>query len=205
MYGWERDALGIGTLGEIRGSVPTEMTIEVSASSRAAWWISTLFGPDFWTHWRVGLLRPTILGTARSPIAPPDPLLLSLPGYVGQKMAAADQPQDFIAVCPAIVEEKALAFAVVGTTAEEEAGKRVEPRERWALVAPSDLTHRLKLVDGARSTCAVAARFLSGRPPAQPLRRPGAGPYSIATASMAETHRTSFSDSCRFSRSEPFC
>ena len=150
MYGWERDALGIGTLGEIRGSVSTEMTIEVTASNRAAWWIATLFGPDFWTHWRVGLLRPTILGTAQAPIAPPDPLLLSLPGHVGQKLAAADQPQDFIAVCPAIVEEKALAFAVVGTTAEEEAGKRVGPRERWALVAPSDLTHRLKLVDGAR-------------------------------------------------------
>jgi len=150
MYGWEREALGIGTLGEIRGSVSTEMTIEVAASSRAAWWIATLFGPDFWTHWRVGLLRPTILGAAQNPVAPPDPLFLSLPGHVGQKLAAADAPQDFIAVCPAVVEEKALAFAVVGATAEEMAGKHVGPRERWALVAPSDLTQRLKLVDGGR-------------------------------------------------------
>jgi len=148
MYGWERDALGIGTLGEIRGSVAARMTVEVSGSNRAAWWISTLFGPDFWTYWRVGLLRPTILGTAETPIAPPDPLIFSLPGHVGKKVAGAGDPLEFIAVCPAVVEEKALAFAVVGITAEEAAQKRVEPRERWALVAPSDLTKRLRLEDG---------------------------------------------------------
>ncbi len=150
MYGWEREALGIGTLGEIRSSIATDMTVEVSGSNRAAWWISTLFGPDFWTHWRVGLLRPTLLGTADRAIKPPDPLLLSLPGHVGRKFAGADDPKEFVAVCPAIVEEKALAFAVVGATAEEAREGKVDARERWALVAPTDLADRLELADGAR-------------------------------------------------------
>lgn len=149
MYGWERDALGIDTLGEIRGSVSVGMTLDAAASDRAAWWIATLFGPDFWTHWRVGLLRPTLLGKADQPIAPPEPMIMSLPRFVGKKVADIGDHMGFIAVCPAIIEERSLAFGVVGTTKEEAAQRRVEPRERWALVAPSDIAGRLRLTPEA--------------------------------------------------------
>jgi len=148
MYAWERDALGIDTLGEIRGAVAARMRLEMGGSSRAAWWIATLFGPDFWTYWRVGLLRPTLFGTSDSPISPPEPLILSLPKYLAQRASGLGEAMDFIAVCPAIVEEKALAFAVVGASAAEVSENRVKPNERWALVAPSDLVERLKLTDG---------------------------------------------------------
>jgi len=149
MYAWERDALGIDTLGELKGSVATRMKLETGGSGRHAWWIATLFGPDFWTHWRVGLLRPTLFGVSESPISPPQPLILGLPKYLAQRVAGGAEPMDFIAVSPAIIEEKALAFAVVGATAAEVSENRVKPNDRWALVAPSDLVQRLKLVDGA--------------------------------------------------------
>lgn len=165
MYAWERDALGIDTLGEIRGTVVTDMTLQVSGSNRAGWYISTLFGPDFWSHWRVGLLRPTIVGSSATPLAPPEPLLLGLPSHVGQKFADTGEQVDYIAVCPAIVERKALAFAVVGATAEEAAEKRVEPRVRWGLVAPSDLTERLKLVDGTRVRVRLLPASYKADPP----------------------------------------
>lgn len=149
MYAWERDALGIDTLGEVRGAVPARMKLEIGGSSRTAWWIATLFGPDFWTYWRVGLLRSTLFGVTDSPIAPPEPLILGLPKYLAQRASGLGEPMDFIAVSPTIVEEKALAFAVVGASAAEVSENRVKPNERWALVAPSDLVDRLKLTDGA--------------------------------------------------------
>jgi len=164
MYGWERDALGIDTLGEIRGAVTAEMTLQVSGSNRVAWWIATLFSPDFWSHWRVGLLRPAILATTESPIVMPEPLLLNLPRHVGQKFAGTGEKIDFIAVCPAILEGKALAFAVAGANEQEAASGKVEPRDRWALVAPSDLTERLKLTDGIR----VRAKMLPASHRADP-------------------------------------
>lgn len=149
MYAWERDALGIDTLGEIRGSVSARMRIEIAGSSRAAWWIATLFGPDFWTHWRVGLLRPTLFGVTDAPISPPEPLVLAWPKHLYRKVALSVDPVDFIAVCPAIVAEKALAFAVAGVTPGEVASGPAEPADRWALVAPTALVDRLKLTDGA--------------------------------------------------------
>ena len=44
MYGWEREALGIGTLGEIRSSVRASCRVDLGDSSRSAWWIATLPG-----------------------------------------------------------------------------------------------------------------------------------------------------------------
>jgi hypothetical protein len=149
MYAWERDALDIGTLGEIQRSIPTRMRIETGGMERAAWWLSTLFGPDFWTHWRVGLLRPTLVGVTDEPVAPPEPLLLTLPKHLSQRFSQIVEPMDYIAVCPAIVEEKALAFGAIGVTEEEAKTGRIEPNDRWVLVAPTDLADRLKIVDGA--------------------------------------------------------
>lgn len=149
MYAWEREALGIDTLGEIQGSVTTRMRIELGGTSRAAWWIATLFGPDFWTHWRVGLLRPTLFGMTEGPVAPPPQLILELPAYLAQRAARLDEALDYIAVCPAVLESKALAFAVIGATTDEVSSGRVEPADRWTLVAPSDLVERLGLAEGS--------------------------------------------------------
>ena len=150
MYRWERAALGIDTLGEIRGALSTHMRIESAAGSRAAWWISTLFGPDFWTHWRVGLLRETLIGISDQPLDPPAPLILKLPKHVAARVTPLAELDDFIAVCPAIIDERALAFAVVGATDEEVAAGRIEPSDHWFLVAPSNLKRRLNLTSGDR-------------------------------------------------------
>jgi hypothetical protein len=148
MYAWERAALGIDTLGEIRGALTTRMRIERAADSRAAWWIATVFGPDFWTNWRVGLLRETLVGISDHPLDPPGPLILKLPEDVVTRVAPLAELDDFIAVCPAIIDEKALAFAVVGASAEEVADGSIEPSDRWFLVAPTNLAQRLKLTAG---------------------------------------------------------
>lgn len=150
MYGWERDALGINTLGEIRGALTTHMRIESAAGSRAAWWIATLFGPDFWSHWRVGLLRDTLVGISDEPLDPPSPLLLKLPRHVATRVTPLAELDDFIAVCPAIIEEKALAFAVAGATSDEVADGTIEPTDRWFLVAPSKIVQRLEVSEGDR-------------------------------------------------------
>ena len=140
--------MGIDTLGEIRGDVSTRMRIERAGKSRAAWWICTLFGPDFWTHWRVGLLRETLVGVSDEPLDPPAPLILKLPKHVATRVTPSADLDDYIAVCPAIVEGKALAFAVVGATEEEVAAGRIEPSDQWFLVAPSDLLQRLGITEG---------------------------------------------------------
>jgi hypothetical protein len=150
MNRWERDALGIGTLGEIKGAVETRMRIESASDSRAAWWISSLFGPDIWSYWRVGLLRPTLVGVSDRPLDPPEPLILKLPKHVASRVTPLAELDDYIAVCPAIIDEKALAFAVVGATEEEVEEGRIEPSDRWFLVAPSDLMTRLNLSDAGQ-------------------------------------------------------
>jgi len=148
MYAWERDALDINTLGEIQRSVTARMRIETDGMARAGWWLATLFGPDFWTHWRVGLLRPTLVGVTEQPVGPPEPLLLALPKNLSQRFSQIIEPMDYIAVCPAIVEEKALAFGAIGVTEEEAGTGKIEPSARWVLVAPTDLSERLPISDG---------------------------------------------------------
>ena len=166
MFAWEREALGIDTLGEIQGSVSTRMRLEIAGSNRSAWWIAMLFGPDFWTHWRVGLLRPTYLGACDTPIAPPDPLLLGWPKHL-ERRPLIEESLDFIAVCPAILNEKALAFGVIGAMAEEVSAGTVEPAHRWTLVSPTDLRERLGLVAGTE----VRIRLLPATYRADPPHR----------------------------------
>jgi hypothetical protein len=150
MYAWERDALGIDTLGELRGTVTTHMRVATAGGSRAAWWIASLFGPDFWSHWRVGLLRNTLVGVSDEPIEPPAPLVLKLPRHVATRVTPLADLDDYIAVCPAIVNRKALAFAVVGATADEVADGTIEATDHWFLVAPSDLVQRLGIGENDR-------------------------------------------------------
>jgi hypothetical protein len=166
MYAWERDALGIDTLGEIRGSLSAPMRIQSAAGSRAAWWIATLFGPDFWLHWRVGLLRDTMVAVAEQPLDPPDPLILKLPKHVAARVTPQAELDEYIAVCPAVLDEKALAFAVVGASADEVADGSIEAADRWFLVAPSDLSARLSLTEDqeVRVRLVPASTHRAGRP-----------------------------------------
>lgn len=165
MYAWERTALGIGSLGEIRGAVDTKMRLESAGPNRTAWWIATLFGPDFWTHWRVGLLRPTLIGTTDVPVAPPDPLILGWPKHLGQRTELIPAPTDNIAVSPAIVAGRALAFGVMGVTSEELSTGALEPDSRWVLVSPTDLVKRLHLDEGDRVRVKLLASSYRADPP----------------------------------------
>jgi hypothetical protein len=156
MYDWEREALGIDTLGQIRGAIEVPMRVDLLTPSRSAWWIATLFGPDIWKTWRVGLLRGSVSAVVDRPIALPDPLVLRLPDYVAARTEAVQERWDCVAVVPAVVDDKALAFAACGIREQEEKADISLLRERWELVAPTDLVARLRLADGQQ----VSVRLL---------------------------------------------
>ena len=148
MYDWEREALGIDTLGQIRGAVRTRMRVDLLNPSAQAWWIATLYGPDIWKTWRVGLLPGSIAAFAESPVALPEPLVFHLPEYLATRLGDDDEIWDRIGVVPVIVEKKALAYAACGMRDRDGELDASHPRDRWELVAPTDLEHRLGLTDG---------------------------------------------------------
>lgn len=156
MFGWEREALGIDTLGEIRGAIRTRMRIDLTDRSPHAWWIATLYGPDIWETWRVGVLRGSFAAHADEPVALPDPLVFRLPGQMAAGMLTVRELWDRIAVVPAVVEDRALAFVASGVADGEEVEELTGPRERWELIAPTRLVSRLGLADGQQ----VAVRLL---------------------------------------------
>ena len=63
-------------------------------------------------------------------------------------MEGVNEVWDRIAVAPVLVEEKALAFAACGVRERDGDVDLAQPRERWELVAPTDLGARLRLTDG---------------------------------------------------------
>jgi hypothetical protein len=156
MYDWEREALGVDTLGQIRGAIRTRMRVDLLNPSAQAWWIATLYGPDIWQTWRVGLLRGSIAAFVDQPVALPDPLVLRLPAYLATSMEGVNEVWDRVAVAPVVVEEKALAFAACGIHQRDRDLDTSAPRKRWELVAPTDLVARLRLTDGQH----VAVRIL---------------------------------------------
>lgn len=158
MYGWEREALGIGTLGEIRSSVRASCRVDLGDSSRSAWWIATLFGPDVWRTWRIGLLRGSIAAVADQSVAAPDPVVFRLPEYIAARVRGVPEIWDCIAIVPAVVNERALALAACGARGVEPTPELLGPRERWEIVAPTDLVTRLGLRDGH----IVSLRLLAG-------------------------------------------
>ncbi len=165
MYDWEREALGIDTMGQIRGAISTRMRVDLLNPSAQAWWIATLYGPDIWKKWRVGLLRGSIAAYVDPPLAIPDPLVLDLPEYLATSLAEVTEVWDRIGVVPVVVEKRALAFAACGIHQRDGELDISAPRERWELVAPTDLVTRLGLTEGQD----ISVRLL----PAQ-LHRPDA-------------------------------
>jgi hypothetical protein len=148
MYDWEREALGVDTLGQIRGAIRTQMRVDLLNPSAQAWWIATLYGPDIWKTWRVGLLSGSIAAYVDPAVALPDPLVLRLPEYLATRMEGVNELWGRVAVAPVLVEEKALAFAACGIHQRDGDLDTTTPRERWELVAPTDLAARLQLADG---------------------------------------------------------
>ena len=147
MYDWEREALGVDTLGQIRGAIRTRMRVDLLNPSAQAWWIATLYGPDIWKTWRVGLLPGSMAAYVDPAVALPDPLVLRLPEYLATSMEGVNEVWDRVAVAPVVVEEKALAFAACGIHQRDGDLDTTTPRERWELVAPTDLAARLSLTD----------------------------------------------------------
>ena len=78
----------------------------------------------------------------------PDPLVLRLPEYLATRMEGVNELWGRVAVAPVLVEEKALAFAACGIHQRDGELDTTTPRERWELVAPTDLAARLQLADG---------------------------------------------------------
>ena len=148
MYDWEREALGVDTLGQIRGAIKTRMRVDLLNPSAQAWWIATLYGPFIWKTWRVGLLHGSIAALGDSPVTLPDPLVLRLPEYLATTMAGVSDVWEQVAVVPVMVEQRALAFAVCGIHRGEADLDISQPHDRWELVAPTNIESRLGLTDG---------------------------------------------------------
>jgi len=165
MYDWEREALGVDTLGQIRESIKTRMRVDLLNPSAQAWWIATLYGPYIWKTWRVGLLHGSIAAFVDTPLAPPDPLVFRLPEYLATSMTGVSDVWEQVGVVPIVIEEKALAFAACGMHRGEGDLEVSVSRERWELVAPTDIKTRLGLTDGQH----ISVRLL----PAQ-LHKPDA-------------------------------
>lgn len=148
MFDWEREALGIDTMGQIRGAVRTRMRVDLLNPSAQAWWIATLYGPEIWKTWRVGLLPGSIAAFAEPPVAIPDPQVFHLPDFLATRVGGDDEVWDRIAVVPVVIEKRALAFAACGMHNCDGDLDVSRPRDRWELVAPTNLERRLGLTDG---------------------------------------------------------
>ncbi len=167
MYTFEREALGIESLGGIQGGVTATGHVGVSAASSATWWITSFYSPDIWDTWRVGLVRGSVCIVASSPVALPVPITFEIPKHEGQLPDPPVGLPQRLLVCPAIVSGKALAF-VVRDPAAPEGDRLADPGSHLELLAPTDLAARLEL----RENDPVSVRIL----PAQRFRaekRPG--------------------------------
>ncbi|MGD2216607.1 MAG: hypothetical protein PVJ64_07620 [Gemmatimonadales bacterium] len=147
MYAFEREALGIESIGEIRGGLTITGTVDMRSSRSVTWWIASFYAPDIWDSWRVGLIRESICITASSPVALPNPIEFEAPWGAGQPAALPDILPRRIIVTPAIVKGRALAFVVRDPDAPP-THRLADPGPHLELVAPTDLVARLGLREG---------------------------------------------------------
>jgi len=166
MYSYEREALGIESMGEARGGVTITGQVDISSDASTAWWIASLYAPRIWDTWHVGLVRRSLKVMASSPVSLPSPLEFKHPADSGQPGETPGSLPHRILVCPALVKEKALGFVIRDPDAPPNGGL-AEIGLQLLLLAPTDLVARLGLSDGGP----IALRVL----PAQsyrPERRP---------------------------------
>lgn len=147
MYQWERDALGIETLGELGGGARVRGWLDETPEDAVAWWISALFGPDIWKIWRVGLLRLPLSLRVQEPLRLVDPVELRLSTSV--PTAVRDRLADLegVSVSPAVVAEQALGFLVVAGDAASTESEPTVGEHAW-VYAPTGLRSRLGLEVG---------------------------------------------------------
>jgi len=162
MYSFEREALGVESMGEIRGGVAVIGQIEMSSDPSVAWWLTSFYSPDIWDTWRVGLVRQSICIAASSPIALPSPMEFELPTDAGQPLDLPEVLPRRLIVCPALVKERALGFVVRDPDAMADS-RLANPSPHLQVVAPTHLVERL----GLREAATVPLRIL----PAPAFRR----------------------------------
>jgi hypothetical protein len=145
LYQWEREALGIETLGELAGGAQVQGRLEEPPEGSTAWWISALFAPDIWKIWRVGLLRLPLSLRLQEPLRQPDPVEFRLSATVPSAIRHQLAHLEAVSVSPAVVAGQALGF-LVRTAAEEAAAERATGAAHLVRVfAPTGLRSRLGL------------------------------------------------------------
>ncbi|NIN72233.1 MAG: hypothetical protein GTO46_10015 [Gemmatimonadetes bacterium] len=90
MYAFEREALGIESIGEIRGGLTITGQVDTHSGHAVTWWITSFYAADIWDSWRVGLVRGSICISASSPVALPCPIKFELPRDAGLPAAPPD-------------------------------------------------------------------------------------------------------------------
>lgn len=147
MYAFEREALGIESIGEIRGGLTVTGQVDIKNSDSVTRWIISFYAPDIWDTWRVGLVRESVCVLASSPISLPNPIEFGLPTDIGQPAAPLDALPQRLRVCPAIVKGRALGFVVRDPDAPA-THRLADPDPHLQLVAPTNLVARLGLQEG---------------------------------------------------------
>ena len=145
MYQWERDALGIETLGELEGGVRVRAQVGEAVDDDTAWWISALYAPQIWRIWRVGLLRRPLRLELPEPLRSPDTMEFQLPEDVPSEVRQLAADLAGVRVNPVVVAGQALGFLVRGLATEGPPG---EERTTCAVYAPTGLRSRLGLEIG---------------------------------------------------------
>jgi hypothetical protein len=168
MNSFEREALGIESMGEIRGGLQLTGRIDLCDEPSVTWWLTSIYAPDIWDTWGVGLLRTTICVTAPFSVSLPSPMEFDFPTDAGQPPDLPMALPRRLIVCPALVKGRALGFAVRDPDAA--AGDRLaDPSTHIQVVAPTNLIARLELKEGEN----IALRILPAlafRPERRPER-----------------------------------
>jgi hypothetical protein len=166
MYAFEREALGIESLGEIRGGVTLTGNVDVDGDPSLTWWLTSFYSPDIWETWRVGLVRESLCIAASSPVSLPSPIEFEFPMDAGQPPDLPDILPRRLIVCPAVVKGRAFGFVVRNPGAA--AGDHLaNPSPHLQVVAPTNLIAGLGLQAGET----IALRVLPAHA-FRPERRP---------------------------------
>jgi hypothetical protein len=147
VYSFEREAIGIESMGEIRGGVQLTGRIDLCGDPSLTWWLTSFYAPDIWDTWRVGLLRTSICLTAPFAISLPSPMEFDFPTDAGQPPGLPQSLPRRLIVCPAVVKAQALGFVVRDPDAAAD-DRLAEPSTHIQVVAPTNLIARLGLQEG---------------------------------------------------------
>ena len=144
MYEWERDALGINTLGELKGGVRVRARVAQPVDDASSWWISAVYAPEIWRIWRVGLLRRPIKLSLSETLVLPDALELGPPDDLPPDVHHQITGSLSARVCPVVVAGAALGF-LISRSPEGDTGADGRGQPCCDVYAPTGLRTRLGL------------------------------------------------------------